>query len=92
GADRKELLSACDQLRAKGEVAVMLLGEGKAFVLALSRQLSERLSAIDIANEVFKLLEGAGGGRKDLVQGSVSRPEKLEDAVKTLRSILAKSV
>ncbi|MEN3034306.1 MAG: alanine--tRNA ligase [Aquificaceae bacterium] len=94
-ADRKGLLSACDQLRAEGEALVMLVGEGKEnrpFVLALSRNLEEKLDAKDIANEVFKLLEGAGGGRRDLVQGSISKPEKLKEASEILRSILEKSV
>ncbi|NPA33154.1 MAG: alanine--tRNA ligase [Aquificae bacterium] len=93
GVSPEELRNLADILRQRNDRAVVFLAgraEGKVnFVLAVSRNLSERVRANELIREVGKVLRGGGGGRADLAQGGGKAPDKIPDAIKLLREILS---
>ncbi len=95
GFSGKELAEIADVIRNKaGTSAVMLVGvkDGRASLLiALSKDLTDRLRAGDLIKEVAPILEGKGGGRPDLAQGGVKNLSKLEEAFNRFREIVGGS-
>ncbi|MDW8433912.1 MAG: alanine--tRNA ligase [Aquificaceae bacterium] len=88
----KEMLTLADNLRNRSHRAVVFLlskrGDRVSFLLAMSKPLIERLSAKELASVVSKHLGGGGGGRDDLVQGGVNNLDRLEDALKEIKSVI----
>ncbi|WP_020411319.1 alanine--tRNA ligase [Microbulbifer variabilis] len=73
GADPKSLRDLADQMKNKLGSGVVLLaapGEDKvALVAAVTKDLTDRLSAGDLMRFAAAKLGGKGGGRKDMAQG-----------------------
>ncbi len=92
GVEPKDMLVVADRIRNNSQRAVVfLLGrrEDKAFFLiALSRELSVRLSAKELGAVVSKHMGGGGGGRDDLLQGGVKAPEGFEKALEELKAVI----
>ncbi|MDW8095648.1 MAG: alanine--tRNA ligase [Aquificaceae bacterium] len=88
----KEMLTLADNVRNRSHRAVVFLlskrGDRVSFLLAMSKPLIEMLSAKELASVVFKHLGGGGGGRDDLVQGGVNNLDRLEDALKEIKSVI----
>ncbi|WP_456455989.1 alanine--tRNA ligase [Thermovibrio sp.] len=84
GIGGKELAELADLIRNKaGKSALMLVGikDGKATLLiALTKDLTNKVRAGDLIKEVAPLLGGRGGGRPEIAQGGVKDLSKLQDA------------
>jgi len=89
GFGGKELAEVADVIRNKaGKSAVLLVGvkEGKATLLiALTKDLTDKLHAGQLIREIAPILGGKGGGRPDMAQGGVKELTKLEEAFNLFR-------
>ncbi|SMO72337.1 alanyl-tRNA synthetase [Balnearium lithotrophicum] len=96
GFTGKELVELADVVRNKaGKSAVLLVGvkDGKAgMVVAVSRELTDKLHAGKLLREVASLLEGKGGGRPDLAQGGVQNLSRIQEAFKKFHSLIESSL
>ena len=75
-----------DYLRNTGELIITLLGavqDNKVnLILMMTPKLcKEDFNAITIIKEIAPIVEGSGGGRKDLAQAGGKRVDKLNDAI-----------
>ncbi len=88
----KEMLALADRIRNQSNKAVVFLlskrGEKASCLIALSRDLTNRLSAKELMKEVSRHLGGGGGGRDDLVQGGVNSLDGLQLAIEGLKSVI----
>jgi alanyl-tRNA synthetase len=97
GLSIPELRNLSDTLRSKvksGVVVVATAGDGKTSVIvAVTADLTGRLSASQIASRVGKALGGSGGGKPDLAQAGGKNadllPAGLKEAVLAVRDLLA---
>ena len=91
-ADRAAMRRLVDQMRPALPSGVMVLGsavdEKVVLVAAVSRDLSDRLDAGKIAKQVATIVEGRGGGRKDLAEAGGKRPEKLDESIEAVYGIV----
>ncbi len=96
GFGGKELAEIADVIRNKaGSAAVMLVGlkDGKAFLLvALTKDLTDRLNAGELIKEIAPLLGGRGGGRPDLAQGGIKNLTKLESAFRKFKDMVTEKL
>jgi len=85
GADARSLRETVDQLKNRLGSAVVVLavaGEGKAQItVGVTRDLTDRIRAGDLANAVAGQVGGRGGGRPDMAQAGGSQPEHLDAAL-----------
>ena len=92
GASPEDLRDLADRIRRRSDREVVLLAsekEGKVLtVLAVSKDLSNRVRANDLIRDIGKALGGGGGGRPDLAQGGGTNIGGLEEAVKILKDRL----
>ncbi len=93
GADGKGLREMADQLRERLASGVIILGsaaEGKANLLvAVTRDLADRLPAGRLVQKLAEQVGGKGGGRADLAQAGGSRPEHLDQALNAADALIA---
>lgn len=91
----KDMLVLADRIRNNTDRAVVFLiskrGEKASCLIALSKELTDKLSARELMKVVSKYLGGGGGGRDDLVQGSVKSLDQLQTAVENLKSVIIDS-
>jgi len=87
-----ELRNLADMLRNKtGKDVVFLVSEKDhrlSTILALSKGISDRLSANDLIKEVGRALGGGGGGRRDMAQGGGTNRKGVDEALKIIRERL----
>lgn len=93
GVSGKDLPGIVDEMKAQigsGVILVVADTGGKAAVAAgVSRDLSERVSAINLVRAAAVALGGkGGGGRPDMAQAGGADPSKADDAVDAVKSIL----
>jgi len=86
GADAKALRSAVDQWKARLGRAVVVLGtageDGKVRLAAgVTDDLTDRLKAGDLVNEVAARVGGRGGGRADFAQAGGTDAARLDEAL-----------
>ena len=93
GADGKTLRELSDQLRERLGSGVIVLGcesGGKANLLvAVTKDLTGRLSAGDLIRNLAEKVGGKGGGRPDMAQAGGNHPEKLGEAVAAAEGLIA---
>jgi len=86
GLSGKELAEVADVIRNKaGTSAVLLVGvkEGRGTLLiALTKDLTDKLNAGQLIKEIAPLLGGKGGGRPDMAQGGVKELNNLDKVFK----------
>jgi alanyl-tRNA synthetase len=91
--DGKGLREMADRLRDKlgsGVVAIGCPFDGKANLLvAVTRDLTDRLRAGDLVAAMAIEVGGRGGGRPDLAQAGGTQPERLETAMAKVESLIA---
>ncbi len=96
GVDGKGLREFSDQVRDRLGSGVVVLGcesGGKANLLvAVSKDLTDRLQAGRIIKDLAALVGGGGGGRPDLAQAGGSQPEKLDAAMAQAPDIIARQL
>jgi len=84
--DNNAMMQTLDTLKSQHQSHVLVLAQisnGRVnMVVAISEDLTDRLSAPDVLNEVGTLVGLKGGGRPDLARGGGGdRPEQLGDAL-----------
>ncbi len=92
--DRDAMRQMVDTLRAKLGQGVIVLGgaaDGKvALIAAVSKDLTSKLDAGKIVKAAAAIVEGSGGGRKDLAEAGGKNPEKLDESLAAIPSIVEK--
>lgn len=82
----EDLRVVTDHLRNSDEAVITLLGaatDGKAnLILMMTPKLCrDDFNAVGIIKEIASIIEGSGGGRKDMAQAGGKKPERLQDAL-----------
>jgi len=54
----------------------------------ISKDLTTKFNARDIAKRVAKIFEGGGGGREDFAQAGGKHPEKFDEAIKLIHDLI----
>jgi len=92
-ADPDRLREMADWFRDRVKSGVAVLGavkDGKPLIVAAVTEdlIGRGLKAGDIVREVAKVVGGGGGGRADMAQAGGRHPEKLAEALATVRSLV----
>lgn len=86
------LRELADKVRDNFTSGVAVLGgivEGKVALMAIvSKDLTAKVKAGALINEVAKIVGGKGGGRPDMAQAGGTMPDKLTEAIQAVPSIL----
>ncbi len=92
--DRETMRTLVDTLRQKlgsGVIVLGTTGNGKvSLITAVTKDLTERLHAGKIAQEVAGRVGGTGGGRPDLAEAGGKDPAKLRQALEDVYGIVEK--
>jgi len=92
GFSINELRELADSLKQKLDSGIVVLGtsEGKkAFiVIAVTKDLTDRIKANDLIKKVAPLVGGGGGGRPDFAQAGGTKPDQIEAVLKNIGSII----
>src|SRR3989442_823262 len=93
--DRAAMRQMVDNLRAKLGSGVIVLGSVSdgapgqvALVAAVTKDLTNRLDAGKIVKEAATIVEGTGGGRKDLAEAGGKNPAKLDESLQAVPAIV----
>ncbi len=91
--DPDRLREMADWFRDREKSGVAVLGtvkDGKPLIVAAVTEdlIGRGLKAGDIVREVAKVVGGGGGGRADMAQAGGRNPEKLAEALDTVRSLV----
>ena len=97
GVAAKDLKGMADEFKAKigsGVVALVAVADGKAsLVVAVSPDLTARISAVDLVKAGSEALGGkGGGGRPDMAQAGGPDGAKANDALAAIEKALAEKV
>ncbi|MFA5795289.1 MAG: alanine--tRNA ligase [Candidatus Brocadiia bacterium] len=81
-----DLRNITDIIKGVNEPVIALLGtvsENKVNLLLMMHQslVKDDFNAVSLIKEVAKVIEGSGGGRKDMAQAGGKRPDKVEEAL-----------
>jgi len=92
GLDAEGLRSVMDTLRERVKSGVISLGssmDGKVtLVTSVSQDLTKRIQAGKIMQEIAPLVGGKGGGRPDLAQGGGTDASRLDEALARVTTII----
>ncbi len=92
GADAKTLRTFIDNAKNQLKSVVVVAGaadNGKVILAAgVTKDLEDRYHAGNLLKEVAKVVGGKGGGRPDMAQAGGSKPEKLDEALGMVPSLL----
>jgi alanyl-tRNA synthetase len=95
GLDGEGLRAVADQLRDRigsGVVCVGSVADGKVnLVAAVTRDLTKRIHAGKLIQEIAKAAGGSGGGRPDLAQAGAKDPARLDEALKLAYDVVARA-
>ncbi|HZO99354.1 MAG TPA: alanine--tRNA ligase [Terriglobia bacterium] len=90
--DRAAMRQMVDDLRAKLHSGVIVLGsvsDGKvALVAAVTKDLTNKLDAGKIVKHAATIIEGSGGGRKDLAEAGGKNPARLDESLQAIPGIV----
>jgi len=89
--DLRGLLDEAKQRLGSGVAAICAVNEGKAaFAVAVTEDLTGKLSAVDLVRAGVEALGGkGGGGRPDMAQGGGPDGSKAEEAIGAVKALLA---
>ena len=92
GVSAKDLRDLADKLKDKLATAVVVLavvsGNKVSLVSAVTKNLTDKYQAGTILNHVASHIGGKGGGRADMAQGGGTEPEKLAEALNSVRDLI----
>jgi alanyl-tRNA synthetase len=95
GLDTDALRGVVDTIRDRLGSGVVCVGsavDGKVnLVAAVTKDLTKRLQAGKIVQEVAKMVDGGGGGRPDLAQAGGKDPAKLDQALDLVYQIVGRT-
>ncbi len=90
GADAKALRETMDKLKDKLKTAAIVLAavnDGKvALIAGVTQDATGRIKAGELVNFVAQQVGGKGGGRPDMAQAGGTAPEKLPEALASVRA------
>jgi alanyl-tRNA synthetase len=90
--DRAAMRQMVDSLRPKLGSGVIVLGSeangNVALVVAVSKDLTSKLDAGKIVKSAAVIVEGSGGGRKDLAEAGGKNPAKLDESLDAVPGIV----
>ncbi|MEQ8771256.1 MAG: DHHA1 domain-containing protein, partial [Erythrobacter sp.] len=94
GLNPKELRPLLDEAKSRlgsGIAAIVAVNEGKASIAAaVTDDLTERFSAVDLVRAGVEALGGkGGGGRPDMAQGGGPDGAKAGEAIEAVKRVLA---
>ena len=96
GADAKSLREVMDQLKNKlGTAAIVLaVADNKKVSLCagITKDLTDKLKAGDLVNQVASQVGGKGGGRPDMAMAGGSQPENLDAALASVKDWVAEQL
>lgn len=97
GIDPKELRGLLDEAKSRlgtGAAAIVAVNDGKAAIAAaVTNDLLERLSAVDLVRAGVEAVGGkGGGGRPDMAQGGGPDGDKADAAIDAVRKVIASKV
>ncbi|WP_127476331.1 alanine--tRNA ligase [Sulfurivermis fontis] len=96
GVDPKALRDTLDQLKNKlGSAAIVLAavqGDKISLVAGVTKDLTDRLQAGKLLQEVAQQVGGKGGGRADMAQGGGTEPAKLPAALAAVSGWVAREM
>ena len=94
GADAEAMRNFVDDQKNRLKSAIIAIGaaEGEKAILAVgvTDDLSKKFPAGKIVKEMAAIVGGGGGGRPDFAQAGGKKPEKLDDAISAVASIIEK--
>ena len=92
GVSAKDLRDLADKLKDKLGTAVVVLavvsGKKVSLISAVTKNLTDKYQAGVILNHVASQIGGKGGGRSDMAQGGGTEPEKLSDALNSVKDLI----
>ncbi len=93
-ADTEAVRKFVDTARDRMKSGVVLVGSATAdgkvmFVCGVTKDTMDKVKAGDVVREVAKIAGGSGGGRPDMAQAGGKNPEKLDEAVAAVESIVS---
>jgi alanyl-tRNA synthetase len=95
GLDAEGLRAVADRLRDRLGSGVVCVGsavDGKvSLVAAVTKDLTKRIQAGKLIQEVAKAAGGTGGGRPDLAQAGAKDPGRLDDALQLAYEFVARA-
>ena len=93
GVSAKDLRDLADKLKDKLGTAVVVLavvsGKKVSLISAVTKNLTDKYQAGVILNHVASQIGGKGGGRSDMAQGGGTEPEKLSDALNSVKDLIS---
>ena len=66
----------------------MVSGKKVSLISAVTKNLTDKYQAGVILNHVASQIGGKGGGRADMAQGGGTEPEKLSDALNSVKDLI----
>jgi len=89
GSDPKVMREAVDGFKQRLGSSVVVLGAAEGdkvrLIAGVTRDRTDRISAIDLVNATAALVGGKGGGRADLAQAGGADPGRLDEALDRAR-------
>ena len=89
GLDSKALRETTDQLKNKLGSAVVVLaavsGDKVSLVAGVTSDVTDRVKAGDLVNEVARKVGGKGGGRPDMAMAGGNSPDRLPEAISQVK-------
>ena len=93
GLGPKELRPLADELRAKLGSGVVVLGRADgskaSLLVAVTKDLEQRLPAGELVRSLARLIGGRGGGRSDLAEAGGKDPGRLDEALRRSKDEVA---
>lgn len=90
--DRAAMRQMIDNLRAKLGSGVIVLGSATdgsvSLIAAVSKDLTTKLDAGKIVKAAAAIVDGSGGGRKDMAEAGGKNPAKLDESLTAVSSII----
>ena len=96
GLTMAELRALSDRIRHTISSGVLVLGSTKedkvSLLVIVTKNLTKRVKAGDIAKSIAALVDGSGGGRPDMAQAGGSKPEGLGEALSRVFTFIEEHV
>jgi alanyl-tRNA synthetase len=96
GLDKEALRSLCDSLRdriKRGVVVLAAENDGKVSLLvAVTKDLTDRIKAGVLVKELAPIVGGGGGGRPDFAEAGGKDPSKIDQLLVTARSLVTQQL
>lgn len=94
GVQPNQLREMADNLKNQyGSVVILLLSKDTEkqklnFIISVSKDLTEKIKANEIAKEVAAILGGSGGGKPDMAQGGGVKFDAIDEAINRFKSLV----